>query len=148
MSQALTTYESHTVTERTAGAPTSSLCLPGRGLTLTELLQVLDVLRRQLARSTRGHEGAFAGFDVLDVSAWQDGDREGSVRFTARVVSDGDTSQTVEYSAGPCAHVNGRCHPVMGDEYLRARGTTVALARPQARPAPLPRPFLIASPHR
>lgn len=126
----------------------SSLCLPGRGLTLTDLLEALDVLRRRLARSTRGCEGAFAGYDVLDLSGWEDGNGDARIRFTARLVSDEDARQTVEYSAGPCVHRDGRCHPLDEGQYVWARGTTVALAPPKARPAQASHPFVIASPHR
>lgn len=146
MNQAVTTRDAHA--RATVRTPARSLCLPGRDLTLTELMRVLDGLRRELARSTRGHEGAFAGYDVLNLSGWEDGDEERSIRLTARLVSDEDTRQTVEYSAAPCDHADGRCHPLEGDQYLRARGTTVALAAPQVRPAWSLGSWEIASPYR
>ena len=73
MTQTLGTRQIPTGADVEAGMRTTSLCVQGRVLTLSELLRALDVLRRSLARRTRGEEGAFPGFDVLEVSSWQEG---------------------------------------------------------------------------
>lgn len=113
-----------------AGPVTEQLCLPGKGLTLAELLRVLDVLRRRLARHTRGQEGAFAGFDVLDVSRWQPEAEAGPILFTARRVADDSRSQVVEYAASACLHHDGLCHgTATAEPFVRASGTTIGLGR-------------------
>lgn len=150
MNQLVTFRESETGPATEVDPPTRSLCVQGGGLTLAGLFRVLDVLRRELARAARGNEGAFAGFDVLDVSAWRGDDEVGRVRFTARVVSEAHTSQTVAYTASRCSHTDGGCQDSDTSEvYLRASGRTVALPnrRPTPRPPQAPS-FVIASPHR
>lgn len=125
-----------------------SICLPGQGLTLSELLQVLDELRRRLARETRGREGAFAGFDSLDVARWQDGAESAPVLFTARVVSNHTSSQVVEYLATQCRHTQEICHrDAVGDPYVAARGRTVGLGHKPSSTAAA-RHFSIATPNR
>lgn len=131
----------------TAVAPVESLCLPARALTMTELLRILDVLRRRLARSTRGREGAFAGFDVLDVAGWQDVADDSAVLFAARLVSSTDAAQVVEYSATRCTHEHGVCRGEgHATPYVQATGATVGLGRPTS--TVLPVRFTIAAPHR
>lgn len=125
------------------------MCLPGRGLTITELLRVLDVLRRRLARNTRGREGAFAGFDALDVAGWQEGAEDERILFSARLVTNGSATQVVDYEATKCAHVGGACLQTgTRDAYVRATGTTVGLAPRTAPNSPTSTLFTIASPHR
>lgn len=125
--------------------PLESMCLPGRALTLTEMMRVLDVLRRRLARATRGREGAFAGFDSLDVSKWDQESEAGSVVFTARLVADEGGSQVVEYVASRCDHRSGECGGV-GPIYVSGVGRTIALV--PATPVSAPRRFAIAAPRR
>ena len=131
-----------------ADAYTEQLCLPGNGLTLTEMFRVLDVLRRRLARNTRGQEGAFAGFDVLDVSGWHYDAESTPILFSARRVADDRKSQVVKYVASRCAHHDGLCHgTATGDPVVQAGGTTVGLG--QSAPVTSdPRRLSIASPHR
>jgi len=125
------------------------MCLPGRGLTITELLRVLDVLRRRLARNTRGREGAFAGFDALDVAGWQVRAEEERILFSARLVADGPATQVVDYEATTCAHVDGAClRTGTSETYVRASGTTVGLASPARRRPQASTRFSVASPHR
>lgn len=132
-----------------AAPGTESVCLPGRDFTLTTLLGTLDALRRRLARTTRGHEGAFAGFDVLDISEWRDCGAEASIRFTARLVSNETSSQTVEYDAIACAHASGDCQPEEAAKpYIRARGRTVALDRSRQGVAPAQSWGTTIPPHR
>ena len=125
-----------------------SICLPGQGLTLTELLRVLDVLRRRVARESRGREGAFAGFDSLDVSRWRDCGERAPVLFTARVVSEQSNSQVVEYLAYQCSHTHGNCHrDPAGDPYVVASGRTVGLGQKPSDTDAVLR-FSIATPNR
>lgn len=64
-----------------AALVTEAVCLSGRGLTLTSVLNTLDILRRRLAATTRGLEGAFAGFDVFDISAWRSCEDKAAIVF-------------------------------------------------------------------
>lgn len=129
------------------GQATETICLPGHGLTLTELLRVLDVLRRRLARRTRGREGAFAGFDMLDVARWRDGAESVPVLFRATAVSGDRASQVVQYAATACIHVHGVCRGTgAGDAFVVASGRTVGLA--DRFVAPSANRFAIASPTR
>lgn len=125
-----------------------SLCLPGRALTLTEMLRALDVLRRRIARSTRGREGAFAGFDCLDVSHWDEDAEGASVVFTAELVADEGRTQVVQYTASRCHHHAGECRTdTARTPYLRGSGRTVGLSAARAHREDVMR-FTIASPHR
>jgi hypothetical protein len=130
------------------GTRTASLCTQGRVGILSDLLRTLEELRRRLTRQTRGCEGAFPGFDALDVSSWPDGIEERPIQLIATVVSDTASSQTVEFVAVECLHTNGMCHAGT-DALLRARGTTVALARRRAAVRNSnSHQFVIAPPHR
>lgn len=126
---------------------TEKLCLPGRGLTVTELLRVLDILRRRVARDTRGREGVFAGFDRLDIAGWAGDNDAAHVLLTARVVNDDGASQLVEYAAMECAHPPGVCEDTGASAPLvRGVGRTVGLRL--TPPTTPPRRFAVASPHR
>lgn len=128
MSQTLGTRQIPTGAHLEVGMRTSSSCMQERVLTLSELLRGLDVLRKRLARRTRGEEGAFPGFDVFELSSWQDDQENGPVRLIAALVSDTPSTQTVEYLATRCLHTDGICQSRGTDDaYFRARGTTIAL---------------------
>lgn len=130
------------------GASVELMCLPGRDLTLAELFRALDVLRRRLARASRGREGAFAGFDALDISGWQEHEEDERVLFSARLVEDGPAAQVVAYEATRCVHACGACLQTgSGAAYVRASGTTVGLGHHETR-RPHAARFSIASPHR
>lgn len=129
-------------------APTSSVCVSGGELTVAGVFRALDLLRRRTARSSRGQQGAFAGFDAIDVAGWQEGAEGKPILFQARLVAQDARTQTVSFTAMACRHADGECRQQgEGPTLVHARGKTVGLpAAVQSRASA--RRFAIASPHR
>jgi hypothetical protein len=130
-----------------ADAPTVSLCLPGSELALGDVLRTFETLRRSLATTCTGSEGAFAGFDRLDVSSWSGEAEEGHVVFEAQLVAEDGRSHVADYTASRCDHRDGECERRATDErFIEGRGRTVGLrAAVGSRSGAY---FAIAAPHR
>lgn len=127
-----------TTTPRTAN---ESVCLPGETLDLDGALRAADHLRRKVARTARGAEGSFVGYDELDVAGWANERTEGPVVVVAAVIDEGPSSQTVEYTAVACDHSFGDHRPASSGHLLLGRGKTVGLHNTATRTIVEPSPF-------
>lgn len=97
------------------------------GATVSDILRSFESLRRELAKQTRGVEGAFAGYDSLELR--HDAlDPDSELIVSAAVVSGSEATQTVRFSAyedvTSCQRSSGSVCVADGV------GRTVALARP------------------
>ena len=102
------------------------LDLPARRARHDDITRGFDTLRRKVARTACGRDGAFAGFDRLELAAVPDEDEDGRVVLTAVLVSATPSAQVVAYEA---ARIRGDSTSGDGDRHLIAQGVgrTVAL---------------------
>ena len=100
--------------------------LPARRLRHDDITRGFDTLRRRVARTSCGRDGAFAGFDRLELAPAPDEDQDGRVVLTAVLVSASPSAQVVSYEA---ARVRGNSTSGSGQRLLLAQGVgrTVAL---------------------
>jgi hypothetical protein len=100
--------------------------LPAGGLRHDDITKAFDTLRRRVSRTSCGREGAFAGFDRLELAPDSDEDRDGRVVLTAVLVSATPGAQVVAYEAARIRENS----PDSGQRRLIAQGVgrTVGLA--------------------
>jgi len=102
--------------------------LPAGGLRHDDITRAFDTLRRRVSRSSCGREGAFAGFDRLELAPASDEDQDGRVIFTAVLVSATPGAQVVAYEA---ERIRENSTPDSCERRLIARGVgrTVGLGQ-------------------
>lgn len=87
----------------TPDSPIESFELPARGLTSVDVLRIFDILRRRFSIGLSGTEGAFAGYDDLELSPIP-GCPEGRLRLTVQLVDTHPRCHRVAYEAALVAH--------------------------------------------
>ena len=113
--------------ETTMGHPViEQMDLSARRLRHDDIIKAFDTLRRRVARTSRGREGAFAGFDRLELAPAMYEDLDGRVVCTAVLVSATPRAQVVAYEA---VRLRETSTPDSWQRRLVARGVgrTVAL---------------------